>query len=357
MAPLQISKTLPTTAAATTRMQFDPNSNSFPLRKDLPAIPGAPKGAAWFWGADDQLGRVNLLTPARVKEAVKEVVTGEMVPLNLEVSELKPCYGRETFEHTIKNIIPRVAFDDLYSMNTQSSTQWDGLRHFAHLDSEMFYNGCTQQDIIGPDANSKCGMQAWSQHGIVGRAILIDYVGYAEANNLPALDYYDNQTIPLSALIAAGKMQGIDVRPAAQGGDVRVGDILLIRSGFIKNYRSLSPEDRVRLHSKKAGFSDEDEQAYPGLEQTEEVLDWLHDCYFAAMAGDAPAFEAWPNKGDFCLHEYILALWGCPLGELWDLEQLAAKCRKSGKWTFLLTSSPANVNGGVGSHANAIAIL
>lgn len=23
----------------------------------------------------------------------------------------------------------------------------------------------------------------------------------------------------------------------------------------------------------------------------------LHDCYFAAMAGDAPAFEAWPNKG------------------------------------------------------------
>lgn len=74
---------------------------------------------------------MNLLTPARVKEAVKEVVTGEMVPLNLEVSELKPCYGRETFEHTIKNIIPRVAFDDLYSMNTQSSTQWDGLRHVS----------------------------------------------------------------------------------------------------------------------------------------------------------------------------------------------------------------------------------
>lgn len=57
MAPLQISKTLPTTAAATTRMQFDPNSNSFPLRKDLPAIPGAPKGAAWFWGADDQVSQ------------------------------------------------------------------------------------------------------------------------------------------------------------------------------------------------------------------------------------------------------------------------------------------------------------
>jgi hypothetical protein len=51
---LKLSNTL-STAGATTRMQFDPNSNSFPLRKDLPAIPGAPKGAAWFWGADDQV--------------------------------------------------------------------------------------------------------------------------------------------------------------------------------------------------------------------------------------------------------------------------------------------------------------
>lgn len=69
-------------------------------------------------------------------------------------------------------------------------------------------------------------------------------------------------------------------------------------------------------------------------------------------------FALYSNSGiDFYLHEYLLALWGCPLGELWDLEELAAKCRKSGKWTFLLTSSPTNVNGGVGSHANAIAIL
>lgn len=145
---------------------------------------------------------------------------------------------------------------------------------YCAIDTDPAGPQCTHKDITGPAANSKCGIQAWSQHGIVGRAILIDYVGYAEANNLPALDYYDNQSIPLSALVAAGKAQGIDVRPAAQGGDVRVGDILLIRSGFIKNYRSLSPEDRVRLHSKKAGFGDDDEQTYPGLEQTEEVLDW-----------------------------------------------------------------------------------
>jgi hypothetical protein len=34
---------------------FDPNSNSLPKRSELPAIEGAPKGAAWFWGKDDEV--------------------------------------------------------------------------------------------------------------------------------------------------------------------------------------------------------------------------------------------------------------------------------------------------------------
>lgn len=42
--------------------------------------------------------------------------------------------------------------------------------------------------------------------------------------------------------------------------------------------------------------------------------------YFAAVGGDAPAFEAWPRKADFFLHEYLLALWGCLIGEMFDLE-------------------------------------
>lgn len=50
-----------------------------PTRKSLPKIPGAPDGAAWFWGKDDNLGRLNLLTPARVKEAAGEIRTGEVV--------------------------------------------------------------------------------------------------------------------------------------------------------------------------------------------------------------------------------------------------------------------------------------
>lgn len=75
------------------------------------------------------------------------------------------------------------------------------------------------------------------------------------------------------------------------------------------------------------------------------MIDWLHDCYFAGVAGDAPAFERWPTQESYHLHEYILSLWGMPLGEMWNLERLAAKCRELGRWTFFLTSAPANVPG------------
>jgi hypothetical protein len=78
------------------------------------------------------------------------------------------------------------------------------------------------------------------------------------------------------------------------------------------------------------------------VSQEEKVLDWLHDCYFAAVAGDAPAFEAWPTHEEYHLHEYILALWGMPLGEMLDLEKLAKRCAETNRWFFFFTSAPAN---------------
>lgn len=73
------------------------------------------------------------------------------------------------------------------------------------------------------------------------------------------------------------------------------------------------------------------------------------------------------------LHEYLLALWGCPLGEMLDLERLSQTCKEKNRWTFFVTSAPANVPGklssaslkaplmenagGVGSHVNGTAIF
>jgi hypothetical protein len=57
------------------------------------------------------------------------------------------------------------------------------------------------------------------------------------------------------------------------------------------------------------------------------------------------------------LHQYFLAMFGMPIGELWDLKALSDYCQKSGRYTFMLTSSPLNVPGSIGSPPNAIAIF
>jgi hypothetical protein len=62
-------------------LPWDPNSTKFPTRKELPNIPGAPEQAAWVWGADDFVGRLNLLTPTRVAAAAKEIKTGDIIPV------------------------------------------------------------------------------------------------------------------------------------------------------------------------------------------------------------------------------------------------------------------------------------
>jgi hypothetical protein len=175
--------------------------------------------------------------------------------------------------------------------------------------------------------------------------------------------------------------------------------MLFVRSGWKEAYDNKSDEERAKGALRHGSGKDgEDGLRYAGLSQEEKILDWLHDCYFAAVAGDAPAFEAWPthegidtifppallaysldaNSGlDYHLHEYILALWGMPLGEMLDLEKLAQTCREKGRWFFFFSSAPANcpgmllsyiisnmvsysltfLLGGVSSHVNGTAIF
>lgn len=59
----------------------------------------------------------------------------------------------------------------------------------------------------------------------------------------------------------------------------------------------------------------------------------------------------------FTLHPYILSGLGCPLGELFDLEELSRTCAQHKRYSFFLTSAPLNIPGGVASPPNALAIF
>lgn len=63
------------------------------------------------------------------------------------------------------------------------------------------------------------------------------------------------------------------------------------------------------------------------------------------------------SVADLILHQYFLALFGMPIGELWDLKALSEKCKELGRYSFLLTSVPLNVPGGIGSPPNALAVF
>ena len=42
-----------------TSLPFDPDSTSFPSRKDVPGGEDAPEGAAWVWGKDDNVSWIS----------------------------------------------------------------------------------------------------------------------------------------------------------------------------------------------------------------------------------------------------------------------------------------------------------
>ncbi|KAF7557949.1 hypothetical protein G7Z17_g264 [Cylindrodendrum hubeiense] len=191
-------------------------------------------------------------------------------------------------------------------------------------------------DVVGPNANKKCSIEHWAQRGIAGRGILLDFREYAKKHGIN-YDAYDTCEISFQQLVDCGKEQGIDIRPEAQGGDIKIGDILFVRSGWVETYYQKSVEELKVLEARGL-----EELKFVGLSQEQAILDWLHDSYFAAVAGDAPTFEAWPTNEAYHLHEYILSLWGMPLGEMLQLEKLAEKCRERKKWTFFFTSAPAN---------------
>lgn len=121
---------------------------SRPSFSSLPLDPSGPPGNAWgLYGDKDQLGALNLLTPARVAAAASEEIrTGERVSLDWPLNKPShPSYERPPFEVTRKvkktpEGTDRIVNDDHLSFNTQCSSQWDGFRHFGEfLDSGSDY--------------------------------------------------------------------------------------------------------------------------------------------------------------------------------------------------------------------------
>jgi hypothetical protein len=204
---------------------------------ELPVKTGHPPYSAWgVFGDDDQIGTLNLLTPERVAAAARLVREGQVFALNWEL-ELPdpPLFNRPALRHTVTRR-RRNVFDDIYdNFNTQSSSQWDGLRHFGHRE-HGFYNGLTEEQISDA-ANPANGIHLWARRGIAGRGVLVDFQRFAAARGI-AFSPGERYSIAAGQLQEAADWQGLSFQ---------TGDILLLRTGWIDWYDSLNEEQRIQL--------------------------------------------------------------------------------------------------------------
>jgi hypothetical protein len=323
-------------------------ADRLPSYDELPVTPGAPAGSSWgLWGASDVFGCLNLLSAQRVVDAASLVRRGSVFALNWEM-ELPdpPLFSRPGFEHHVHWLPGEVGHDDeLSGWNTQSSSQWDGFRHIRSA-RHGFYNGV---------ADDEHGIHHWARRGIAGRAVLVDVGRYRAQEGRPLqMDAAD----PIEVDDVLGAI-------AAQGTEVRPGDVLLMRTGWTGWYRSLDDAERQKLASKLAS---------PGLRPGEATARMLWDLHVAAVAADNPALEVWPPGStstgeqrqaasadpdramEVFVHYSLLPLLGLPIGELWDLEALADDCAGDGVYEGLFTSAPLNLRSGVASPPNALVI-
>ncbi|QKX59316.1 uncharacterized protein TRUGW13939_06448 [Talaromyces rugulosus] len=321
-----------------------PQPKVLPRFDELPLHDGDPPNSAWgLWGdgPESSLGSLNYLTDELVQRAIKEEVkTGERVGLNLPLDLFNPpLLGRARFEQKVIDKNPLVVNDDVITFNTQGSSQWDSLRHFAYQKDKKFYNGTTQADIHASARTAINGLQSWSARGLAGRGVLIDYASYAKRHGID-VHHFSGHAITLENVLNVIKEQGVDLLP---------GDVLFLRTGYVAAYKELDKAGRERVASVRE---------WCGLGQSRETTEWLWQKQFAAVVSDSPGFEVRPpTEKEWHLHPILLAGWGTPLGELFDLDVLAELCAQNGRWSFFFTSSPLNYTGAVASPPNAIAIL
>jgi kynurenine formamidase len=313
-----------------------------PSYDDLPVRAGAPAGAAWgLFGDDDELGTINLLTPDRVIAARSSIRTGTVFALNLPINiPDPPLFTRGKHSHTVK-IFPTADFvldDYLDNFYPQASSQWDALAHVKHP-IHGAYNGIPDKEITGR-GGMRLGIDNLARRGIAGRGVLADVARYYDRVG-KSIDFTTAKSIPLEDVQAALEDEGVELQ---------TGDILLIRIGWTKFYLSASEKIKEKLAK---------ETVVPGIEGSERTARWLWNNHLAAVASDSPALEALPKPAgeemEF-LHFHMLAFFGMPIGEMWNLEELAAACADDGDYDFFLTSAPLNIPGGVGSPPNALAI-
>ena len=319
-----------------------------------------PQGSNWGdFGPDDQIGRLNLLTPQKVREGIAEVKEARPFCLSLPLDypgdnalnprryppKLRPTYrsGLPNMNYLMQRGDPQltdVMNDDAVLLHLQYSTQWDSLAHVGQLfdangdgvPEQVYYNGFrAHEHVVGPvryegqevvpthaeqTGANRLGIETMAATCVQGRGVMIDLEAHLGRDFIRV--GYDT----LMRILEADKVE------------VTAGDLVCLRTGY----------DRVLLamnkHPNQQGL--DSCAALDGRDQ--KLLDWITDTGLAALISDNAAVEALPpgeSHDHQCsalpLHAHCLFKLGVPLGEIGYSPTSPTGCAHI---TVIVSSSP-----------------
>jgi kynurenine formamidase len=344
-----------------------------------------PPGSTWGdWGEDDELGRINLLTPEKVLQGVHEVEAGISFCLSLPLDfpggtalnqrrhppKLAPTEDMNGVPDVFFNVRmdempdwgdPRyvdVWADDVVTLSLQYSTQWDSLAHVGAVfdadadgvEESVYYNGYRANvDLVGPSDDARgdgSGHRSFAHHlglehmaatGVQGRGVLVDLRHHLG-------DKW--QGVGLAQLLEIMAADNVVVEP---------GDMLLLHTGFASKVLEWdrNPDPR-EIHRLSAWLDARDP----------DLLAWSAESQISALIADNYAVEGMLGKDPdqsrhsfLPIHHLCLFKLGVPLGEMWYLDELATWLREHNRSRFLLTAPPLRLPGAVGSPLTPVATV
>lgn len=295
-----------------------------------------PIGEKWWpssWGADDQRGAANRITPAKVQEAVRLIRTGKIYSLGRLYENGMPLFGNRHFSLTIPGSPTggplgenkMVYHDEVFSGEIgQIGTQLDGLGHIGvrMAGDDYFYNGFRRSEFGKAYGLEKLGIE--NVGVFFTRGVLADVAAYKNVNHMKV-----GEVVTAEDLQETLKKEGVTVGE---------GDVVLVRTG----HGQLWMKDNAAFNSGEPGI---------GMGAGK----WLCDQKITLVGGDSWATEVVPPENKdrpFEVHQLLIVRNGIYNLENLDLEELA----KDKVYEFAFIFAPLRLKGATGSPGNPIAV-
>jgi kynurenine formamidase len=289
------------------------------------------------WGADDEAGALNYITPEMRARAAALVAAGESVSCSLEFPTRPAPDNPIPAQHMM--VVAGDACTTTGIPGMESAMDFIGVAFHgmavSHIDAlchvfveEKMYNGYDASEVKSTGAFKNSIMAG--KDGISGRGVLLD---------IPRVKGAD--WVEIGERISPADLEAAEI---AQGVEVSEGDILLIASG------------RDARRRQKGSWSPREGLA--GLDAR--ALSWLHERKVAVLGSDGvsdvmpnPDTEMWPMP----IHQCGIVAMGLHLLDNLRLENLMDACIRHDRWEFLLVIAPLRVARGTGSPVNPIALF